>query len=443
MENSFFKQILTGLMLFGTIAVYAQLPPIQYYRYNDLRGWNVFETSKEDTVKYDGFKVRIGGGFAMQFQGISQSNDDGLTTNRGGTDYSLDFIDLDNNMSLPTANLNFDVQLEDGLRMHLRTYLSSRHHPEAYVKGGYLQVDKFDFISPGFLSGLMEKMTIRVGMDEINYGDAHFRRSDNARALFNPFVGNYIMDAFTTEPFIEIRYQSNGLIGVLGLTNGRLNQEPVPGDDGRVLFGKLGYDKQMNDDLRFRLTGSFYSSSDGSTVDYLYGGDRAGARYYSVLHTINDDVVNFRGPSDFEPRFSPSFSRDFGFGGGSLNSIMINPFIKFNGLEFFGTYEIITNGDSDTGGGYDQFAADLIYRFGESERFYLGGRYNSVSGEAADGAATQEIKRTNLGFGYFMTRNVMMKGEYVTSKYEGDGFTGSKLQGAEFSGVVIEAVIQF
>ena len=34
---------------------------------------------------------------------------------------------------------------------------------------------------------------------EINYGDAHFRRSDNGNALYNPFVGNYIMDAFTTE----------------------------------------------------------------------------------------------------------------------------------------------------------------------------------------------------------------------------------------------------
>ncbi|WP_425392992.1 hypothetical protein [Ekhidna sp.] len=434
MKNSIFKLLLTGVMLFGTIAIYAQLPSIQYYRYNDLRGWNVFETSKEDTVKYDGFKVRVGGGFAMQFQGLSQSNDDGLTANVGGTDYSLDLVDLDNNMTLPTANLNFDVQLEDGLRMHLRTYLSSRHHPEAYVKGGYLQIDKLDFVSPGFMSGLMEKATIRVGMDEINYGDAHYRRSDNARALFNPFVGNYIMDAFTTEPFIELRYQSNGFIGMLGITNGRLNQEPVPGDDGRVIFGKLGYDKQMNDDFRLRLTGSFYNSSDGSTRDYLYGGDRAGARYYSVLHTINDDVVNRRGPSDFEPRWNPGFS--------SHTAIMINPFVKFKGLEFFGVYETTSNGD-DTGGGYNQIAADVIYRFGESERVFLGARYNAVSGEAADGAATQEIDRTHLGFGYFMTKNVMMKTEYVTSSYSGDGFTGTKLQGAEFSGVVIEAVIQF
>lgn len=434
MKTSMFKQILAGLMLFSTIAIYAQLPSIQYYRYNDKRGVNVFETSKEDSVKYQGFRVRVGGDFAMQFQGISQSNDAGLTgTDNGGNTVPLDFVDLDNNMTLPTANLNFDVQLEDGLRMHLRTYLSSRHHPEAYVKGGFLQMDNLNFVSDGFMSGLMDKMTIRVGMDEINYGDTHFRRSDNARAIYNPFVGNYIMDAFTTEPFLELTLQSNGIIGVLGMTNGRLNQEPEPGDDGRVIYGKLGYDKQMNDDLRFRITGSFYSSSDGSTRDYLYGGDRAGARYYSVLHTVSDGSIG-RGPSDFEPRFNPGFRYH--------TAIMINPFVKYQGLEFFGVYENTSNG-ADTGGSYSQIGAEVLYRFGAEEKVYIGGRYNSLSGEAADGAATRDIKRTNIGFGWFMTNTVLLKTEYVTSKYEGDGFAGSKLQGAEFSGIVIEAAISF
>lgn len=431
MKNSFFKQILAGIFLFGTIAVYAQLPSIQYYRYNDKRGVNVFETSKSDTVKYDGFKLRVGGDFAMQFQGISQSNDEGRLDGNGN---SLDFVELDNNMTLPTANLNFDVQLADGMRMHLRTYLSSRHHPEAYVKGGYLQVDKLDFVKPDFLSGLMEIATIRVGMDEINYGDTHFRRSDNARAIYNPFVGNYIMDAFTTEPFIEVTIQSNGIIGVLGITNGRLNQEPEPGDDGRVLYGKLGYDKQMNDDLRLRITGSFYSSSDGSTRDYIYGGDRAGARYYNVLHAEADAFAP-RGPSDFEPRFNPGFAYHTAF--------MINPFVKFKGLEFFGVYESTKRGDDAVGGSYSQFGGEVLYRFGTDERMFIGGRYNALSGEPADGAATRDIKRTNLGFGWFLTNNVMMKTEYVSSKYEGDGWIGSKLQGAEFSGIVIEATIGF
>jgi hypothetical protein len=31
----------------------------------------------------------------------------------------------------------------------------------------------------------------------------------------------------------------------------------------------------------------------------------------------------------------------------------------------------------------------------------------------------------------------------VTSTYDGDGFTGSKLQGAEFNGLMIEAAVSF
>jgi len=71
-------------------------------------------------------------------------------------------------------------------------------------KRGYIQFDKLDFISEGFLSGVMDITSIKFGLDEINYGDAHFRRTDNAKAINNPFVGNYLMDAFTTEAFGEV-----------------------------------------------------------------------------------------------------------------------------------------------------------------------------------------------------------------------------------------------
>ncbi|NVJ86695.1 MAG: hypothetical protein HWE15_10350 [Algoriphagus sp.] len=394
---------------------------LQYFRANDKRGLNVFETPKTTNSTFEKVKVFVGGDFALQFQSLNQSN-------------SLNNLkELGSNVNLPTANLNINTQLADGLRLHLRTYLSSKHHNEAWVKGGHMQIDKLDFISPGFLEGLMSVATITVGLDEFNYGDAHFRRSDNARVIFNPFIGNYIMDAFSTEAFGEITIQKNGFIGVVGLTNGKLNQSVVVDDntDNKASFyGKLGFDKQFNDDVRFRLTGSWYLNNGTSTGTYLFGGDRAGSRYYKIMEELNPDRVN-----DFEGRFNPRFKQ--------VSAIQFNPFLKVSGFEFFGIYEIASNSEDQGNGKFTQFAAEALYRFGTTEQFYLGGRYNSVNGNQTEDAADLKITRTNIGGGWFLTNNVLIKLEYVNQQYKSGFAADSKYNGGQFKGVNLEAAISF
>jgi hypothetical protein len=212
-------------------------------------------------------------------------------------------------------------------------------------------------------------------MDEFNYGDAHYRRTDNARAIYNPFVGNYIMDAFSTEAFGEVTVQANGFIGVIGITNGKLNQSVVVNDntDNKLsFFGKLGYDNQFNEDFRLRLTGSWYINKGTSTGTWLYGGDRGGSRYYNVMHTATEG-------GDFDGRYNARFVK--------VTALQVNPFIKFKGLEFFGIYEIaggsneFTTPTVDTEGSFTQIAGEVLYRFGNEEKFYIGGRYNTVSGK--------------------------------------------------------------
>ncbi len=396
---------------------------LQYWRPNNQDGLNVFEDSKSDTVKFDGFKVRVGGDFALQFQGLDHST--------ASTDTLYELV---SNINLPTANLNLDVQLADGVRMHLRTYLSSRHHNEAYVKGGYIQMDNLNFLYDGLLEGLMNVTSIRIGMDEFNYGDAHFRRTDNARAIFNPFVGNFIMDAFSTEAFGEVTVLTNGFVGVVGVTNGKLNQNVTVNtrynyDNALSFYGKLGYDSQLNHDLRVRLTGSWYLNQGLSTGSYLYGGDRSGARYYSVMVVDGEADVFTSG------RFNPGFKQ--------ITAIQINPFIKFKGLEVFGIYEIALGGEADGDGSFTQLAAEALYRFGGNEQFYLGGRFNQVSGKQTDAAESISINRVNVGGGWFLTKNIVAKAEYVQQNYSGDGYAGSTFEEGKFNGVMIEAAISF
>ncbi|MFP8487968.1 hypothetical protein ACKGJO_02625 [Gracilimonas sp. Q87] len=397
---------------------------IQYYTPPTKAGLNVFEAPFTTDVEFDGVYVRLGGSNTLQFQGLSHEND------------ANNLSDLQSNFNLATSNLDFDVALAPGMRMHLRTYLSSQHHAEAWVKGGYLQIDNFDFIMEGFLAGLADNIRIKVGHMENNYGDTHFRRSDNGAAILNPFVGNYIMDSFTTEVGGEVYIYSGNVFGMIGLTNGKLNQstneETIKTKPS--FLTKIGYDSQVNDDLRFRLTGSLFRVSQSSSI-YLYSGDRAGTRYYNVI-----EPGNFRA-GRFSPSFAVSGRAPGGPIAGEMTAIMINPFVKFQGLEFFGVFESVTGqidteADSRT---YTQLGAELLYRFGMDEDFYIGTRYNSVSGENTSNVDV-DISRFNIGGGWFLTENVMTKVEYVKQSY--DNFSGD-YAGAEFSGIMLEAVVSF
>ncbi|MGM0459924.1 MAG: hypothetical protein ACQERO_11320 [Bacteroidota bacterium] len=426
MKTIITKTLLTLFaFLFITAGAYAQQDrDLQYFVSPDKTGLNQFESPFNTDITFDGLNVRIGGANTLQFQGISHDNDAG------------DLPELENNFNLATSNLDFDVALANGLRMHLRTYLSSQHHPEAWVKGGYIQIDRLDFIAEDFMADLMDNLRFKVGHMQINYGDTHFRRTDNGAAIHNPFVGNYIMDSFTTEVAGEIYYYSGPFFGMFGLSNGKLNQSTEAGafKTHATVYGKLGYDKEINDDFRFRLTGSILNVSQSPSI-YLYSGDRAGTRYYNVV-----TPGNFRA-GRYAPSFTPGRGEDPGVG--EMTSIMINPFVKFSGLEVFGVIESVSGKQATAADtrSFQQFAAEVLYRFGASEDIYIGARYNNVNGEQTNGDI--DINRFNIGGGWFLTDNVLAKLEYVNQSYDGEGFNGGPFAGAEFNGINIEAVISF
>lgn len=404
---------------------------LQFWRPYDQRGINVFETGKADTVSFDELKVRIGGAFAQQFQSISHSNNATVVPNATGINVNQ-LVDIGPGFNLATANLNIDVVLADGIRLNLVTYLSSRHHPETWVKGGYLQVDKVPFLKSDFFDQIMEKVTLKVGHMEINYGDAHFRRSDNGNAFYNPFIGNYIMDAFTTEIGGEVIFQDNGFLLVGSMTGGEI-QGGVTNPDVRKpsFIGKIGYDTQMSDDLRVRLTGSIYSTS-SSVNNTLWSGDRAGSRYYLVMeNSLASTSAQFT-----SGRFNPGMRSN-------VTAIVLNPFIVYKNFELFGTIER-TRGkaaNESANRSWNQIGLDAVYRFGVAEKFYLAGRYNEVGG-TLPGGLDANINRVQLGGGWFVTKNILAKLEYVSQNY--DGFSATDIRhGGQFNGLMIEGIIGF
>lgn len=442
MKTLWIKTAVLTTVLSST-AFYAQENSLREYLAPEKSTRNVFEDPKVEAPEYTGVKVSVGGDFALQFQALDHST---LGTLPTGTT----LIPMGKDFNLPTANLDINAYLAKGVKMHLRNYLSARHHNEAWVKGGYIEIDNLDFISSGFLGNIMKYARVKIGMDDLNYGDAHFRRSDNAYTIGNAFVENNIMDSFTTQAFGEVYGFYNNFIGMVGVSNGKLNQSVVNNansDNKPSLYAKVGYDKQVNTDLRVRVTGSIIKTNGSTTNGKLYGDDRAGSRYYYVLLNTTD-LTGTNNPST--GRFNPGFYY--------MTAIQINPFVKFKGLEFFGTFESVKGNKlvsaatatapavkRSSDGKYTQVATELLYRFGNSEQFYVGGKYNTISGKDYDGAASRKIDRVNINAGWFMTKNVLAKLEYVSQTYDKSTAWGttSALYGGKFNGLMLEATIGF
>src|SRR5690606_2632047 len=103
-----------------------------------------------------------------------------------------------------------------------------------------------------------------------------------------------------------------------------------------------------------------------------------------------------------------------------ITAFMFNPFVKYKGLEFFGTLELAkgkTDAETDKRS-TTQLAGELVYRFGEKENFFLGARYNTVDSEELSGDDIN-IDRFQLGAGLFLTNNILAKVEYVNQEYDG------------------------
>ncbi|MEI7504452.1 MAG: hypothetical protein WCJ61_14325, partial [Paludibacter sp.] len=476
-------------------------------RATDQTGVNVFETPKTD-VLFTGPKVEFGGSIAMPYIALQQSNFlTGTAGDNPATNPSALFKNSPN-FALSMANLNINSYLADGVTLQVSLYLASKHHNETWVKGGYVQFDKVPFIKLDLLDQIMKYTTIKVGQMDVNYGDAHFRRSDGGNAIYNPFMENYIMDEFATEIGAEADVNVNGIIGVVSVTNGNLNPSLAKLDTAALsvnsiypskpyayatghnpsFIAKLGYDKQITDKFRARITGSVYTTA-GALSNTLFGGDRTGSNYSAIMYNAGPGTG-----TAFGGRFNPGLTD-------KLTTFMGNLFLKYNVLdnlavESFTTIESAKGRTTaeDAERGASQFATDLVFRFGKNENFFVGARYNTLTATlaksvvapiAAKAATTGSVAKTvwlddtdhtkgiysytpavaataatsyvagyyidpydisisrlAVGAGWFVTKNIMAKVEYVNQKYKGF-LAGTINDGAEFHGLSAEAVISF
>jgi len=454
LKKNFQLALLAALMLLQVCA-FAQRSEIQNFRYYDQRGINVFEPTKQDTTTFDGLKLRLGANFTQGYQNLSHH-----------TSSDVPMYNMGGGFPLAQANMNIDVQIADGVRVSLVTYMASHHHNETWVKGGYFQIDKVSFMNSELLDQLWKNLTLKIGHMEINYGDAHFRRSDGGNTFWNPFMENNIMDAFTTEIGAELYWRKKGIITMIGLTNGEIQGSvATPGQRSPSVYGKIGYDKVFADRKRARLTASVLTKN-SSINGTLFRGDRTGSNYQFVMEPAAATLTG----NAFSGRLNPNLTDN-------VTTYVINPFAKYLGFELFGTFEFargntaVENGEiqytpaagdlttfkKQSDRKFSQVAIDALYRFGNREQFYIGAKYNTVNGTQVFGQSTAAttaggikqgtrrditIDRLAYGAGWFVTPNILVKGEYVTQHYK-DYPDADILNHGKFDGFVIQGSIAF
>jgi hypothetical protein len=411
------------------VRYYAPAIEIQHMRPLDQRGLNVFESPKEPGAAYSGLKLSWGGAFAQQFQNLTHENTAAPKVVNGVNQNAL--IPIGSGFNNADANLYLNVQLARGIRVAVETYASARHHNESWVKDGFFLVDGSP-IESKLLDRIMEVATLKVGHFEVNYGDEHFRRSDNGMTLYNPFVGNFVIDAFTTEIGAEAYLRKSGYMAMLGMTGGELKgQVTAPGQRGPSYLAKLGVDKELTSDVRVRLTGALYKK-DRSARGTLTSGDRAGSRYSDVV----ENTTSTESANAWSGAVQSGMKN-------MVTAFVINPFVKVGGVELFGNVETMTGAAATETQRRTlrQLVGEGLYRFA-GNKLYVGGRYNTVNGELAGIANDITVKRSQVGGGWFVTPNVLSKVEFVRQNYE--AFPTSDIRsGGKFQGFMIEGVVAF
>jgi hypothetical protein len=410
------------------------LPPLvmQYYRPVDQRGVNTFETSKDPGAVYDGFKLSFDAAFTQQFQGLGHSNTAAprLVNNVNANQ----LIQMGHGFNNAVANLYLNAQLAKGIRVQMTSYLSARHHNETWVKDGYVQIDDTPFeFAP--LTALMKYVTVKAGHFEVNYGDAHFRRTDNGHALYNPLVGNYILDAFTTsigtEVYLKPAGLAQGFFVMGGITNGEVRGTILNAPKrAPAWLGKAGVDRQLTKDLRVRLTGSYFSQARAANQT-LYSGDRGGSRYYDVLENSTSTEKDQAWSGAINPGFN------------TIHAAVINPFVKYRSLELFGNFEQ-ANGRQAAETANRKWTQNVVegtYRVW-GDRLYGSARWNAAKGNLVGIANEVSVDRTQFGGGWFVNPLIMVKAEWVNQKYN-DFPTTDIRSGGKFKGFVLEGVVAF
>lgn len=324
-------------------------------------------------------------------------------------------------------------------------YLSSRNHPsQTYGNEGYILLRGVpeNLKSLKFLEPILKRVDVKAGHFLVDFGDGLQHRSNNAIVQKNPLVGNFVIDPNIVTIGMEVRSKPGSRLQyVIGATNGTTTEDWNSGR-GFSYHGKLAvYPLE-----RLRASVSYIAAdhsdnpnkSAGGSQIQMFNGNRSGERYAGVLG-------GGQAPGNVFPQAGEKFSAaqfDLTYDTDALP------------VKFYGHYG--QTQDKDLNGSmpgapeekWSYYAGQVVVKI--TPTLYGAARYSAASTSMLAGRKTDgKVDRIQVGGGFWLTKNLLMKVEYVNQKY--DGFRAGDMvnnniqawRGPSFNGVVTEVSFSF
>jgi hypothetical protein len=317
--------------------------------------------------------------------------------------------DLEPAFQTAWGNLSFLADVGDGdLLVFADLYLSSRPHPSTtYGNEGYMlfrRIPDDSSVSRAFNESIFEYVNVKLGHFEIDFGDHHYRRSDNAWVQRNLLIGNYLVDPDVEEIGAEIFSKPSWPVKwLVGVTSGTTTENLNEGRGIASVHGKVWWE---DDDFRVSASGYYVDHSDnpttgaGATKGSLYSSRRSGGPYGGVWGGGNS-------PGDLtigKDELVTALQSDVTWSPG--------PWDLYGHVGWVEDADPNGSGPGKPSERWIYGAAEVGYHF--NPRTWVAGRYclaqaDDILGHDSDGY----IHRVQVGAGYWVTKNFLSKVEYV------------------------------
>ncbi|HUR80170.1 MAG TPA: hypothetical protein VM733_05365 [Thermoanaerobaculia bacterium] len=323
-------------------------------------------------------------------------------------------------------------------------YLSSRNHPSTtYGNEGYMILRGVpeNLQSLKFLVPILKKVDVKAGHMLVDFGDNAEHRTNNAIAQKNPLVGNFVIDPNIVSIGMQVSSKKNDRYGwLVGVSNGTTTEDWNVGRgfayNGKLIFYPV---KSLRTSVSYIATDQSDNATKaaGGSAIQMFSGNRSGERYAGILG-------GGQAPGGVFPQAGEKFSAaqfDLTFDNNSP-------------IKLYGHYGMTQDKDINgiTAGTPEEkwtyYAGDVVYKL--TPALYAAARYSNASTSMLAGATSDgKVDRYQVGGGLWLTRNLLVKMEYVNQKYA--GFAEGQVvnngvqawRNPSFSGVISEVSFSF